>query len=135
MKTHEILVVDDTPDCLAVIGGMLEAYGLRVRRAEGGQEALDQIVAHAPDVVLLDVMMPDMSGLDVLERLRSNPTTARLPVILVTANSDDDQVMAGYQGGADYYVTKPFTTRQLVHGIALVLGETDLAAPPSSAAA
>jgi CheY-like chemotaxis protein len=114
---------------------MLEGYGLNVRRAEGGQEALEQIAAHPPDVVLLDVMMPDMSGLDVLERLRSSPTTARLPVILVTANGDDDQVMAGYQGGADYYVTKPFTTRQLVHGIALVLGETDLAARPPGVAA
>jgi DNA-binding response OmpR family regulator len=77
---------------------------------------------------MLDVMMPGMSGLEVLEKLREDPATANVPVILVTARTDDDDVMDGYQHGADYYITKPCTARQVSRGVALVLGEAEAAA-------
>jgi two-component system alkaline phosphatase synthesis response regulator PhoP len=123
--TREILIVDDTPDCLFVLRGMIEGQGYRVRTAKSGPDALAQVASHSPDLVLLDVMMPEMSGIEVLERLRADPVTAAIPVILVTARTDDDDVMSGYQVGADYYITKPCTARQVLRGIALVLGESE----------
>ena len=75
-----------------------------------------------PDVVLLDVMMPEMSGFEVLERIKTTHATSKVPVIMVTAKMQDEDVMAGYQHGADYYITKPCTAKQLLYGIGLVLG-------------
>jgi DNA-binding response OmpR family regulator len=132
MTPREILIVDDTPDCLFVLRGMIESAGHRVRTAQGGREALDALADHVPDVVMLDMMMPEMSGLELLERIRATAATARVPVILVTARTDDDDVMAGYQIGADYYITKPCTARQVAHGIALVLGEADTTDGPTA---
>jgi DNA-binding response OmpR family regulator len=123
MAPRDVLVVDDTLDCRQILRGMLEGTGFHVRTAASGREALQAVAEKHPDVVLLDVMMPDMSGLDVIEYLRSAHDTACIPVILVTARVHDDDLMVGYQLGADYYITKPFTARQLVHGISLVLGE------------
>jgi len=73
-------------------------------------------------VILLDVMMPGMDGMQVLDHLKVDPKTASIPVVMVTAKTQDEDVLAGYQGGADYYITKPFTTRQILHAIGLVLG-------------
>jgi DNA-binding response OmpR family regulator len=123
-----VLVVDDTEDCRLILRGMLEAAGHRVRVADSGPQALLMIAAERPEVLMLDVMMPGMSGLEVLEKLREDPATASLPVILVTARTDDDDVMDGYQHGADYYITKPCTARQVSRGVALVLGEAEAAA-------
>jgi len=67
-------------------------------------------------------MMPEMDGMEVLDRIKANPQHAQLPVILVTAKVQDDDLLAGYKFGADYYITKPFTVRQLLYGIGLVLG-------------
>jgi len=125
---REVLVVDDTPDCLFILRGMVESSGYSVRTAQSGREALESMADHVPDVIMLDMMMPEMSGLELLERIRATAATARVPVILVTARSDDDDLMAGYQVGADYYITKPCTARQVAHGIALVLGEADITA-------
>ena len=75
-------------------------------------------------MVLLDVMMPGMSGLEVLEKLRAEPRNARIPVILLTAKTQDEDVISGYRYGADYYIPKPFTSKQLLYGIRLVLGES-----------
>jgi DNA-binding response OmpR family regulator len=130
--TREILIVDDTPDCLFVLRGMIEGQGYRVRTATTGRDALAEAAAHSPDVVLLDVMMPEMSGIEVLERLRADPATAAIPVILVTARTDDDDVMSGYRVGADYYITKPCTARQVLRGIALVLGDSEAHAPAAA---
>lgn len=121
-----ILVVDDNPDSITIIRTILEANGFKVETAESGPEALDKLKGDLPQVVLLDVMMPDMSGLEVLERIKSNPVTGRLPVILVTAKTQDEDVLVGYQYGADYYITKPCTSKQLLYGVGLVLGRADL---------
>ena len=127
MKSLDILVVDDIADCRNVLAAMLEGQGYTVRTADCGEAALASIASKRPDVVLLDIMMPGMSGLEVLERVRSTPVTASLPVILLTARSSDDDMVNGYQMGADYYIPKPCTVRQLVHGLSIVVdrgGET-----------
>jgi CheY-like chemotaxis protein len=127
MGPRDILIVDDTWDCLLVLRLMLERHGFSVRAAQSGEEALGKIQTQVPDVLMLDVMMLGMSGLELLEHLRDGPTTARIPVILVSARIGDDDVMAGYQVGADYYITKPCTVQQVLRGIALVLGEDEAA--------
>ena len=118
-----ILVVDDTPDSLAVLRSMVEMHGYRARTASSGRQALDLLQSEIPDAILLDVMMPEMSGLEVLQRIKSTPSMAHVPVILVTAKTHDDDVMNGYQHGADYYITKPCTAKQLNFGLEMVLGK------------
>ena len=122
-----VLVVDDNEDNLRVTEEILKTRGFTVHVARDGTGALKSIEQARPDVVLLDVMLPDMDGMEVLDRLRSNKELATLPVILVTAKSQDEDVIAGYKIGADYYITKPFTARQLLHGIGLVLGSGEAA--------
>lgn len=123
----DILVVDDTPDCCAVVRAILEGSGFHVRTAGNGERALVEVEQRRPDAMLLDVMMPGMSGLEVLERVRAMPAVADLPIILLTARISDDDMVCGYRHGADYYIPKPCTARQITHGIALVLGRPDAA--------
>ncbi len=117
-----ILIVDDSQDIALISARMLSQRGFAVITASEGAEALAIVARQRPDCVLLDVMMPRMSGLEVLERLKADPTTASIPVIMVTAKTTDDDVLSGYQQGADYYITKPFTADELVYGVNLVLG-------------
>lgn len=117
-----VLVVDDDHDYLDILRTQLERRGFTVSTACGGAEALERLQDHKPDVVLLDVMMPDISGFDVLQRIRDTPNTASLPVILISAKGGEDDTMTGYQYGADYYITKPCTVSQLLYGVGLVLG-------------
>ncbi len=120
-----ILVVDDNPDSLAIMRTILENRGYEVVAACSGTDALTAVRSGPVDVVLLDVMMPDMSGLEVLQQIKLDAATARLPVILVTAKTHDDDLLSGYEYGADYYIPKPFTAKQLMYGIDLVLGHGD----------
>ncbi len=124
MKEH-ILVVDDNADSVTIMRSILESRGYRVSVASGGAEALKQLEGERPNLVLLDVMMPEMSGFEVLQHIKDNAATGRLPVILVTAKTQDDDLLSGYQYGADYYITKPFTAKQLLYGVELVLGKGD----------
>jgi len=117
-----ILVVDDNEDLVDIARKILLARGFEVRVAYSGPSALASVEQRRPDLILLDIMMPQMSGMDVLERLRANPATAGVPVILVTAKDQDEDLLAGYKFGADYYITKPFSPKQLLYGIGLVLG-------------
>lgn len=120
---ERILVVDDNPDSIAIMKSILESRGYQVVVAESGAQALEAIKNNQIDLVLLDVMMPEMSGLEVLQQIKDNAMTGRLPVILVTAKTQDEDVLSGYQFGAEYYITKPFTAKQLLYGIDLVLGK------------
>jgi CheY-like chemotaxis protein len=120
---HKVLVVDDNPDSVAIMRGVLEGRGYDVAAAHSGTEALQFLKKEKVDLVLLDVMMPEMSGMEVLQRIKEDAGTGRLPVILVTAKTQDEDVLSGYQYGADYYITKPFTAKQLVYGIELILGK------------
>ena len=120
---QKILIVDDNPDSVAIMRSILENRGYQVYVAASGTAALQVVSKEALDLVLLDVMMPEMSGIEVLQQIKDNSQTGRLPVILVTAKTHDEDVMVGYQYGADYYITKPFTAKQLLYGIDLVLGK------------
>jgi CheY-like chemotaxis protein len=120
---QRILVVDDNPDSVIIMRTILESQGYEVAVATNGAEALEQVTEATPDLVLLDIMMPNVGGLEVLQRMREDARTGRVPVILVTAKAQDEDVMSGYQYGADYYITKPFTPKQLLYGIGLVLGK------------
>jgi len=117
-----ILVVDDDQDNVTIAREILLSRGFEVRVAYNGPSALASVEQQRPDLVLLDVMMPQMSGMEVLDRLRANPATAGVPVILVTAKDQDEDILAGYKYGADYYITKPFSAKQLLYGNGLVLG-------------
>jgi two-component system alkaline phosphatase synthesis response regulator PhoP len=118
-----ILVVDDNADSVTIMCTILEGRGYQVAVASSGAEALEVLAKQPVKLVLLDVMMPEMSGIEVLQQIKDNSQTGRLAVILVTAKTHDEDVMVGYQYGADYYITKPFTAKQLLYGIDLVLGK------------
>ncbi len=119
-----ILVVDDSEDIALISARMLTQRGFAVITACDGAEALAIVARQRPSCLLLDVMMPHMSGLEVLQALKADPATATIPVIMVTAKTTDDDVLSGYQQGADYYITKPFTADELIYGVNLVLGHT-----------
>jgi CheY-like chemotaxis protein len=121
------LLVDDDPEVITTTRWMLETSGFIVETAASGREALEALKARLPTVVLLDVTMPEMSGFEVLKMIRSDPTTAKLPVILVTARSGDRDFLTGYQMDADYYVAKPYSRDDLVYAIRLVLGKHGVA--------
>jgi two-component system alkaline phosphatase synthesis response regulator PhoP len=119
-----ITVVDDNPDIITIVKTILEGKGYQVLSASSGQELLNLLTDRKPDLIILDIMMPEMDGLEVLGRLKAVTETASIPVILLTAKVQYEDVLGGYKLGADYYITKPFTSTQLVNGINLLLGES-----------
>lgn len=123
-----IMVVDDNPDIITIVKTILEGRGFTVFSASSGPELLNMLPDHKPDLIILDIMMPEMDGLEVLTRLKGKTETATIPVILLTAKVQYEDVLGGYKLGADYYITKPFTSTQLVNGINLLLGEGKAAA-------
>jgi CheY-like chemotaxis protein len=123
--SETILIVDDNPDSITILQSILGTRGYGVVSAESGVAALRTLQSEPPpDLILLDVMMPEMNGIEVLQKIKESHTTAKIPVILVTAKTHDEDVLSGYQYGADYYITKPFTAKQLFYGIDLVLGKS-----------
>ena len=112
-RGRRILVVDDDPDIRALANLALSQDGHIVVEASSGQEALAAIAAQAPDLLVLDLLMPVQGGLEVLKILRSNPVTAGLPVVVLTAMDDEANTRAGFEFGATDYVTKPFSIPQL----------------------
>jgi len=104
-----ILVVDDDPTNVEVLTAWLESEHYVVSTAADGFEALAKIEAEKPDIVLLDVMLPEMDGFEVCRRIKSDPATEHIPVIMVTARSDVDDLVKGFEAGADDFVTKPFS--------------------------
>jgi CheY-like chemotaxis protein len=117
------MVVDDNPDIITIVKTILEGRGYTVFSASSGPELLNILPNQKPDLIILDIMMPEMDGLEVLTRLKGKTETATIPVILLTAKVQYEDVLGGYKLGADYYITKPFTSTQLVNGINLLLGE------------
>ena len=120
-----VLVVDDNEDSLRIVEAILRSAGFEVCLARDGKQGVEMAQASAPELIVLDIMMPVMDGVEALHRLRDSPRTSRIPVILLTAKTQDEDVIAGYQTGADYYITKPFTAKQLLYGVRLVLGKAD----------
>jgi len=117
-----VLVVDDNEDNIRIVSAILLSRGFEVRIARDGKGALEVVKQFPPDIILLDVMMPGMDGIEVLDHIKADPKSASIPVIMVTAKSQDEDLLVGYKYGAEYYVTKPFTARQLLYAIGLVLG-------------
>ena len=118
-----IMVVDDNPDIITIVKTILEGRGFTVFSASSGPELLNILPTQKADLIILDIMMPEMDGLEVLTRLKGKTETSTIPVILLTAKVQYEDVLGGYKLGADYYITKPFTSTQLVNGINLLLGE------------
>jgi len=114
----QVLLVEDDPRMREVLAVSLRDCGFDVRTAATGEQALDQIAAHRPDVLLLDLMLPGVDGLEVCRRVRAD---GDLPIIAVTARSDDEDVVAGLEAGADDYVTKPVVASVLEARIRAVL--------------
>ncbi len=126
-----VLVVEDEHDISALVAYHLALEGYRVRTVADGQEALASISAEVPDLVVLDLMLPGMSGLDVLRRLRGRSETESLPVILLTARREEQDRVEGFRVGADDYVPKPFSPQELVLRVGAVLRRVRQA-PPSA---
>src|SRR5215469_10561069 len=102
-----ILIVDDIPDNIDILQMRLESHGYEVVTARDGAEALERTREILPDLVLLDIMMPRMDGIETVKQLKSDPTLPFIPVILVTAKADASDVIAGLESGGDDYLTKP----------------------------
>jgi two-component system phosphate regulon response regulator PhoB len=109
-----VLVVEDEAALATMLRYNLEKQGFRVEEAADGQEALTRIAETQPDLVLLDWMLPAMSGLEVCRQIRRRPSTKDLPVIMVTARTEDQDAIRGLNTGADDYITKPFSTEALI---------------------
>ena len=109
-----ILVVDDEPDAIELIRFNMKASGYEVLTAEDGEEALAKARKFSPDMILLDVMLPEIDGLEVCKILRRDPATASLPIIMLTAKASEIDRVLGLEFGADDYVTKPFSPRELM---------------------
>lgn len=116
------MVVDDNGLFARIIQRMLENHGIEVTAVSSGLEALTAIERRRPDAVLLDVEMPGMSGFEVLERIKANPQLTKIPVLMLTGRDEADDLISGYRSGADYYLTKPVSQRELLYGLGLVLG-------------
>lgn len=110
----DILIVDDTPDNIRLLSTMLLEQGYKVRKAINGQRALQAVEALAPDLILLDIMMPDMKGYEVCKRLKESEQTRHIPIIFISALDDVfDKILAFDVGGADY-ITKPFRVQEVL---------------------
>jgi len=116
-----VLVVEDEPEIAEILEGYLRRDGFRTERVSDGRQALNLLRAAQPELVLLDIQLPEMDGLEVLRRIRSN---GNIPVILVTARTEDLDKLLGLELGADDYVTKPFSPREVVARVKAVLRRT-----------
>jgi two-component system alkaline phosphatase synthesis response regulator PhoP len=117
----KILLVDDEPDILEIVGYNLEAEGYRVLKAENGIEALQIAKIELPELVILDVMMPGMDGMETCEQLRKIPSLANTIITFLTARGEDYSQVAGYNAGADDYITKPVKPKVLVSKVNAML--------------
>ncbi len=112
-----VLVADDDPDILDLVVFRLERSGCKVFTARNGAEALEIMRQHRMNVVILDWMMPVASGIDVIERMRADENLAEIPVLLLTARAQESDVVSGFEAGADDFLTKPFSPRELSHRV------------------
>src|SRR6266542_4756073 len=113
IKTR-ILVVDDITKNLQVVGTMLRNAGYEVMPTTSGAQALERVRVQVPDLILLDLMMPEMDGLEVCQRLKADPLTQQIPIIFLTASNEMEHLVKGFEAGAVDYVTKPFNAPELL---------------------
>jgi two-component system phosphate regulon response regulator PhoB len=124
----DVLVVEDEPDIRNLIVHHLTREGFRCRTAASGADALARVRTAAPELVVLDLMLPGLDGLEVCRRLRADPATAALPIIMLTAKADEIDRVVGLEMGADDYLAKPFSPKELVARVRAVLRRTRPAA-------
>jgi len=105
--TERILIIDDDIDTLKLVGLMLERQGYEIAVANNGSVGLSKASVEQPDLILLDVMMPDLDGFEVTRRLRADPALSHIPIIMFTAKTMVDDKVAGFEAGVDDYLTKP----------------------------
>jgi DNA-binding response OmpR family regulator len=117
-----VLAADDDDDILQLIVFRLERSGYTVLQARDGEEALALALEHRPDLAVLDVLMPKMDGFELTRRLRAEPTTSRMPIIMLTARVQDADVQQGFDAGADDYLRKPFSPQELRARVQAILG-------------
>jgi DNA-binding response OmpR family regulator len=116
-----VLVVDDDPDILQLVEWRLGVAGYDVVTERDGDSALVAVRESSPDLVLVDWMMPRRTGIEVCQAVRDDPSTARIPIILLTARAQEADVQRGFAAGADDYIVKPFSPRELLSRVAAVL--------------
>ncbi len=131
MPRNLILVVDDEPPIVRLVKAKLRVDGYEVLTASSGEQALEILTQESPDLVVLDVMMPDMDGFETLRRIRQ---VSNVPVVMLTARGSDMDKLKGLQSGADDYITKPFNPDELEARIAVILRRTRGATPSESEA-
>ena len=119
--SKKVLIADDEPNIVAAVEFLLQRNGYEVQVARNGDEALKLVEASNPDLVLLDVMMPVRSGYEVCKRIRENDAWRHIKIIMLSAKGRDAEVTKGLALGADDYVTKPFSTRDLLNRIGKLL--------------
>jgi two-component system, OmpR family, alkaline phosphatase synthesis response regulator PhoP len=112
--TRKVLIVDDEPNIVTALEFLLKRSGYDVRLASNGAEALEQVETYRPDLVLMDVMMPIKSGFEVCQRMRERPEFAQIKIVMLSAKGSEAEVNKGLSLGADLYITKPFSTQELV---------------------
>ena len=120
--SHKILIVDDEPNIVISLEFLMKKEGFQIAVASDGEEALAKVASFAPDLLLLDVMMPKKSGFEVCEALRADPANSALKIVMLTAKGRETEVAKGLAIGADAYVTKPFSTTDLVVRVKELLG-------------
>lgn len=125
MATRTVLVVDDEPEIVEIVRDYLEQAGFRVITAGDGVSAVRLARTERPGLLVLDLMLPEQDGLDVVRALRGDPATSKLPIILLTARVEETDRLIGLELGADDYITKPFSPREVVARVRAVLRRTD----------
>ncbi len=121
MTREKVLVIEDEPDIREVMVYNLSREGYRVLEAKDGEKGLEKARREAPDLILLDLMLPSLDGVEVCRLLRSDPLTQAVPVIMVTAKSEESDVVLGFGVGADDYVAKPFSPKELMARVGALL--------------
>jgi len=121
MKKNRILIVEDEESLLKLESILLSSKGYQVTGVMDGKSALDEINARKPDLVVLDIMLPELDGFEVCKRIKENPETAGIPVVMLTAKKNSQDYARGMQVGADAYVTKPFKSAQVMELIESLL--------------
>lgn len=118
---RKIIIIEDEPDTVEMFAEMMRLSGYQVLKSYDGAPALELIMSEMPDAVVLDVMMPDMSGLELLEQMRANPDLAEIPVLIVSALGLPQDIQAGLDAGAAVYLTKPVTYQELSKAVHEIL--------------
>jgi DNA-binding response OmpR family regulator len=110
----KILIVDDEPNILMSLDFLMQKEGYEVFVARNGTEALESLAQNQPDLVLLDIMMPDVDGYEICKQIKQNPELENCKVVFISAKSKESDVQKGYEIGADFYITKPFSNKTIV---------------------